>query len=233
MCTATVGLLYTTLMTEAIGYVRVSTAEQVDSGLGLDAQRSAILAEAQRRGWHLVEIVEDAGFSGKSLHRPGMELVLEALRTKRADTLVVAKLDRLGRSLLDLAGLIDEAGKRGWALVALDIGVDTGTLSGKAMAQVMGVFAELERGMIRLRAREALAAAKGRGTRVGRPPVLPRDITDRIVAERRAGLSLRHIADGLDRDRIPTAQGGRRWHASTVKAILGQRDRQQSSGTDQ
>jgi DNA invertase Pin-like site-specific DNA recombinase len=212
--------MYTTLVTDAIGYVRVSTDEQADSQLGLEAQRSAIVSEAERRGWRLLEIVEDAGVSGKDLQRPGMALVLEALRDKRADTLVVAKLDRLGRSLLDLAGLIERANKQKWALVALDIGVDTATLSGKAMAQMMAVFAELERGMIGLRTREALEAAKRRGTRIGRPPTLGATVVDRIVVDAAAGLSLRAIAARLNEDHVPTAQGGREWHASTVRAVL-------------
>jgi DNA invertase Pin-like site-specific DNA recombinase len=207
-------------MTDAIGYVRVSTEEQADSQLGLAAQRAAIIAEADRRGWRLIEIVEDAGFSGKSLNRPGVRLVLEALKDKRADTLVVAKLDRLGRSLVDLAGLMDLAGKQGWALVAMDIGVDTTSLSGKAMAGMMAVFAELERGMIGLRTREALAAARERGTIVGRRSRLPREIIDRITSEREAGRSLRAIADGLNADGVPTGQGGRRWYASTVKKVV-------------
>jgi DNA invertase Pin-like site-specific DNA recombinase len=206
-------------VTEAIGYVRVSTEEQAESRLGLDAQRAAIVAEAARRGWHLVAVFEDAGVSGKNLRRPGMELVLEILRTKRADTLVVAKLDRLGRSLLDLAGLIERAGKQGWALVALDIGVDTGTLSGKTMAQMMAVFAELERGMIGARTREALAAARRRGTHVGRGRAAA-DVADRIVAQRAAGRSLRAIAAALNTSSTPTAQGGRQWHASSVRSVL-------------
>lgn len=205
----------------AIGYIRVSTEEQADSQLGLAAQRAAILAEAVRRGWRLVDVIEDAGFSGKDLNRPGMLLVLEALREKRADTLVVAKLDRLGRSLLDLAGLIDKAAKQHWALVALDIGVDTSSLTGKAMAGMMAVFAALERGMISHRTREALRAAGLRGTKIGRTSVLPDDVVARMLRERAAGRSLRDIARGLDADGVPTGQGGRRWYASSVTAALG------------
>jgi DNA invertase Pin-like site-specific DNA recombinase len=213
-------LLYTRHVTDAIGYVRVSTEEQADSQLGLAAQRAAIIAEAERRGWHLVEIVEDAGVSGKSLNRPGMIMVLAALRERRADTLVVAKLDRLGRSLLDLAGLIERAGKEGWGLVALDIGVDTASLSGKAMAGMMAVFSELERGMIGLRTREALRAARERGTVVGRRSTLPTDVVERIRAEYRSGASLSDVAAALTRDGVPTGQGGRRWYPSTVASVL-------------
>jgi len=110
-----------------IGYLRCSTEEQADSRAGLEAQRTAILAEAQRRGWSETDLtfVEDAGFSGKNLDRPGIVAALDALRHRRADTLVVSKLDRLWRSMLDFAGLMDRASRERWALVALDLGVVT------------------------------------------------------------------------------------------------------------
>lgn len=207
-------------MTEAIGYVRVSTDEQADSRLGLEAQRAAIVAEAERRGWRLVEIVEDAAISGRDLDRPGMALVLRALQTRRADTLVVAKLDRLGRSLLDVAGLIEMAARQGWALVALDVGVDTASLTGKAMAGMMAVFAELERGLIGQRTRDALRAARERGTVLGRPRVLSHEVLERIARDRAAGASLRAIARRLDEDGVRTGHGAPRWQVSAVQSAL-------------
>lgn len=91
-----------------IGYVRVSTEEQGVSGAGLQAQRAAIIAECERRGWTLVEIAEDVG-SGKSLKRPGIRMALDMLAAGDASALVVAKLDRLSRSMLDFAGSIGRA----------------------------------------------------------------------------------------------------------------------------
>ncbi|MGA2932232.1 MAG: recombinase family protein, partial [Acidimicrobiales bacterium] len=91
-----------------VGYVRVSTDEQATSGLGLDAQRAAIDDECSRRGWELVEVYEDAGASGKTIvGRPALQEALEAVRSHRAGALVVAKLDRLSRSLLDVAALME------------------------------------------------------------------------------------------------------------------------------
>ena len=203
-----------------IGYMRVSTEEQAESLAGLEAQRAAILAEAERRGWHLVEVIEDAGFSGKSLKRPGIATALDALRRHRADALVVAKLDRLSRSLLDLAGLMETATREHWALVALDVNVDTTTPSGKAMASMMGVFAQLERDLIGQRTREALAVKRREGVQLGRPRSLPEDVVARIVAERAEGAALQLIADRLTAEGVPGAQGGRRWYASTVRAVL-------------
>ena len=112
------------------GYVRVSTSEQVESGAGLDAQRRALREEAQRRGWVLA-LYEDAGASGKSLSgRPGLQAALAAVEGGHADALAVAKLDRLSRSLLDFASIVERARKRGWNLVCLDIGIDLSTPAG-------------------------------------------------------------------------------------------------------
>ena len=84
-------------------HVRVSTSEQGSSGAGLEAQRRAILAECQRRGWHLVETIEDAGYSARDLRRPGIQEALRALEDGKASALVVAKPDRLSRSMLDFS----------------------------------------------------------------------------------------------------------------------------------
>ena len=95
-----------------LAYVRVSTEEQRGSGAGLAAQRAAILAECQRRGWKLVDAIEDAGYSARDLKRPGVRIALEMLRDGGADALVVAKLDRLSRSMLDFAGIMAAAQSR-------------------------------------------------------------------------------------------------------------------------
>jgi DNA invertase Pin-like site-specific DNA recombinase len=203
-----------------IGYARVSTEEQTVSGAGLAAQRAAIVAEAERRGWHLVDVIEDAGFSGRSLNRPGISVALEALRHNEADALVVAKLDRLSRSMLDFAGLMDRASRERWALVALDLGVDTTTPSGEAMANVMATFAQFERRLISQRTREALAQKRLSGVRLGRPRVLSDEVLRRIVVDRAAGRTLQAIADALNRDGVATAQGGQRWYAATVRKAL-------------
>jgi DNA invertase Pin-like site-specific DNA recombinase len=203
-----------------IGYIRVSTDEQAGSGAGLAAQRAAILAEVRRRGWDHVEIIEDAGYSARDLRRPGLQAALEALHQKRADTLVVSKVDRLSRSLLDFAGLMDRATREHWALVALDLTVDTTSPAGEAMANVMATFAQFERRLISQRTREALAHKRAQGVRLGRHPQLPDDVYQRIVDERAAGRTLAAIADGLNRDTVPTAQGGKGWYPSTVRAVL-------------
>ncbi len=207
-------------MDRVIGYVRVSSEEQADSRAGLIAQRAAILAEAERRGWHVVEMIEDAGFSGKDLKRPGIQTALDAMKSRKADTLVVAKLDRLSRSLLDFAGLMNRATREKWALIALDLGVDTTSPAGEAMANVLATFAQFERRLIGQRTREALAAKKAQGVRLGRPSLVPEAVRERAVELQKGGLSLRGIAAVLNEAGTPTVQGGTRWHASTVRALL-------------
>jgi DNA invertase Pin-like site-specific DNA recombinase len=203
-----------------IGYLRVSTDEQALSGAGLEAQRAAIAVECRRRGWQLVETLEDAGYSAKDLKRPGVREALRALEAGEANALVVAKLDRLSRSMLDFAALMATAQKQQWALVALDCAVDTSTPAGEAMAHVLATFGQFERRLIGQRTREALAIKRASGVRLGRPPTVPQAIVRRIQRQRARGDSLRAIADALNRDGVPTAQGGAQWYAATVRGIL-------------
>lgn len=204
----------------AVAYVRVSTTEQADSGAGLAAQRTTIDAEVARRGWDLIEVYTDRA-SGKSLAgREGLDRALGELDGGRADVLVVAKLDRLSRSLLDFAALMERSRRKGWSLVALDLGVDTTTPAGEMVASLMATFAQYERRIIGVRTKEALAAKKAAGVRLGRPRSLPQAVVDRIVRQRQTGASFRAIADDLQREGVPTAQGGAHWHPATVRQVL-------------
>ena len=202
-----------------IAYSRVSTEEQSVSGLGLDAQRSALEAEVARRGWEEVVYVSDEGKSGKNLNRPGMTQALEALAAGTANVLVVAKLDRLSRSILDFVTLLDRAKREGWSLVVLDLGIDMGTPSGQLMANVMASFAEYERQLIGARTASALQAKKAQGFRLGRPVTLDRQVAQRIVVMRQQGMSTPKIAAALTADGTATATGGK-WWPSTVSAVL-------------
>jgi DNA invertase Pin-like site-specific DNA recombinase len=133
-------------MREAIGYIRVSSDEQADSGLGLEAQRQRIRAYCNMKGLSLVTIFEDAGVSGgKALGtRPaGSRLLAEAKKNK--PILVVAKFDRLFRSVADAAQTIADFDKKGIELVAIAESFDMTSPYGSAMAQMASVFAELER----------------------------------------------------------------------------------------
>lgn len=203
----------------AVGYARVSTEEQADEGGSLEAQRAAIEREAERRGWELVEVFRDTA-SGKSLNgRHGLQKALRTLERREAGILVVAKLDRLSRSLKDFADMMERATRKGWALVALDLGVDTTTPSGELCAHLMASVAQWERRAIGQRTKDALAVKRAQGTRLGRPPILPPGVRRSIVRMRARGLSYAEIARRLNRRRVPTAQGGREWWPATVRKV--------------
>jgi Resolvase, N terminal domain len=113
---------------ESSGNCRVGTAEQGESGAGLAAPRMSICTEVERRGWDLIEVFEDVGASGRAiLGRPGLIGALDAIEAGSAQGLVVAKLDRLSRSLLDFAALMARSRENGWMLCCLDLCVDTST----------------------------------------------------------------------------------------------------------
>jgi DNA invertase Pin-like site-specific DNA recombinase len=112
------------------------------------------------------------------------------------------------------------AQKQHWALVALDCAVDTSTPSGEAMANMVAVFSQFERRLISQRTKEALAVKRASGVRLGRPPTLPEGVVRRIQRARARGDSLRQIAGDLNQAGVPTAQGGARWYAATVRHVL-------------
>jgi DNA invertase Pin-like site-specific DNA recombinase len=205
---------------KVIAYLRVSTAEQADSGLGIEAQRAAILREAQARGWDeaSIEWINDAGFSAKSMKRPGLTIALEAMRDGRGDILVVAKTDRLSRSLLDFVSITQTAQKQGWLLLALDSPSDPTTAAGEAMSNMLAVFAQFERRCISERTAAALERAKSNGVTLGRPRTLAADTVARILSERESGTSYNAIARSLNAENVPTAQGGN-WAAATVRKV--------------
>jgi DNA invertase Pin-like site-specific DNA recombinase len=211
------------LAVRAIGYCRVSSQEQKDSGLGIAAQRSAVTAEIAHRGWELADLVVDEAESAKDLNRPGIRGVLQRLANGEADALVVSKLDRLTRSTLDLAELLVWADRTGVRLIVKDLGVDTSTSTGRLVAGIMGQVAEWEREQIAARTRDAAAERRKRGLKMGRDGVRDTDpqLAQRIQRERASGATWQAIADGLNRDGIATVRGGREWRVSSVQSAAG------------
>jgi DNA invertase Pin-like site-specific DNA recombinase len=206
-------------VSRVIGYLRVSTREQRDSGLGLAAQRATIQAEADRRGWQ-VEWLEDAGFTASNLRRPALQQALDLLAAGKAEALVVARLDRLSRSLRDFAGLVEASRQQGWSLHCQDVAVDTSTPAGELLVNVMASFAMFERRLIQARTTDALAAAKARGVRLGGPITTPPATAARTVALAATGLSHAAVARALTAEGHTTASGGT-WHRSGVRRVLG------------
>lgn len=202
-----------------IGYTRVSTTDQGESGAGLEVQRAAIAAECEKRGWVLERIEEDV-LSGRTINRPGLQRALADCRDGKVAGIVAAKLDRLSRSLLDFATLLANARKRGYNVVALDLGLDLSTPSGKMMAGVMSTFAEYERDLISQRTKDALAVKRAQGVTLGRPRTMPDELRHRIRIMHVKGMSYSAIARTLTTEGTPTVHGGVRWYPSTIRAAL-------------
>lgn len=202
-----------------VAYTRVSTLDQAASGAGLGAQRTAISEEAGRRGWTIVSTIEDAGVSGRTLQRPGLERALDLCRAGQADGIVVAKLDRLSRSVVGFGRLLEAAKREGWNVVALDFGIDLSTPGGELVANVLVSVAQWEARVIGDRTREGLAEKRAQGVKLGRRFSVPEDIRAQIVDARAAGRTLRSIADELNRHAVPTARGGREWAPETVRKV--------------
>lgn len=198
-------------------YTRVSTDEQSESRNGLESQRAMIDAEGERRGWDL-EHHTDAGVSGKIMG-PQLQEVLQLLASGQGDGLVVTKLDRLSRSIINAANILDAALAQGWTLVILDMGVDLSTATGRAFANTMMVFAQLERELISERTKAGLAAKRTRGERLGRPRLAKPGVVRRITLDRNAGLSFAKIASTLEAEGILSPAGLSTWQPSTVRRI--------------
>jgi DNA invertase Pin-like site-specific DNA recombinase len=217
----------------AIGYIRVSSEEQADSGLGLEAQREKIKAYATLKGLILTDIHEDAGISGgKPLgSRPAGGQLLHS--AKKGTIVIVAKLDRLFRSVADAAGTVADFDKQGIELVSIAEGFDMTNPYGRAMAQMASVFAELERMLIKDRTKSALGVKKARNERVSRSRY-GWDVIDggkltvnakeqaaiRLIRRLRAqGRSLPRIAADLNGRGVPTKHG-KPWIHTSVVSIL-------------
>jgi DNA invertase Pin-like site-specific DNA recombinase len=187
---------------------------------GLGRQRQAIAAACRRRGWQLVKVVEDTGLSSEDLRRPAAREALRLLETADGNGLVAANKGRLSRLLPDLRALIETANKQGWALVALDYALETTPPAAEPVASLLAGFAPCQRQLHSQRIRQALAAKRAQGVRLGRPASMSPYAIERITREHAAGKSLTQIANGLNADQVPTAQGGRRWYPATIRHTL-------------
>ena len=222
-------------MRTALGYVRVSSDEQADSGLGLEAQRQRVRAYCEMQSLELAAVYEDPGVSGgKPLRsRPaGNRLLAEARRSR--SVVVVARLDRLFRSVADAAQTIADFDRFGIELVAIAEGFDMTNPYGRAMAQMASVFAELERAMIRERTRAAMKVKRGRGERIsGHEPygwdfgaggLLIENAKEQkarawIRRLHTEGKSLRGIAELLNARGIKPKRGKRWLHSSVLRIV--------------
>jgi DNA invertase Pin-like site-specific DNA recombinase len=151
-------------------YLRVSTDSQTT-----DNQRRELEGVAARCGWQIVKIYEDAGVSGSKGRdkRPGLDAMMKAVNAKDFEMVAAWSVDRLGRSLTDLLSILQALHDKGVDLFLHQQGLDTSTTAGRAMFQMLGVFAEFERGIIRERVNAGLARAREHGMALGRPRTEP------------------------------------------------------------
>ncbi len=146
-------------------YLRVSTSKQ-----DTENQLLELSAVADRSGWDIWKIYEDAGISGAKGRdkRPGLDAMMKAVNARQFDLVAAWSVDRLGRSLTDLLSILQDLKEKDVDLFLHQQGLDTSTTAGKAMFQMLGVFAEFERGIIRERVNAGLARARAKGTKLGR-----------------------------------------------------------------
>ena len=216
----------------AIGYVRVSTDQQAQEGVSLQAQETRIRAHCVSQELELIDLIIDDGYSAKSLERPGIKRALGLLGAGKADAIVVVKLDRLTRSVKDLGVLLDGYFREGqpYSLLSVSDSIDTRSAGGKLLLNVLMSVAQWEREAISERTREAMSELKRRGIRTGgagygwqwsaepdasgRRQLIPHpdeQATVRRICElHRMGLSVRAIAQALDREGI-RARKSRSW----------------------
>ena len=150
----------------AIGYVRVSTDRQADHGVSLEAQEAKIRAMATVQGAELIDVIVDGGESAKSLNRPGVHRLLNLVNCG-IDAVIIAKLDRLTRSVKDLCSLLELFEKRKVALISVAESLDTGSAAGRLVITIMGAVSQWEREAIGERTRDALRHKRSQGRRVG------------------------------------------------------------------
>jgi len=151
----------------AIGYVRVSTGRQAEHGVSLDAQEAKIRAMATVQGAELIDVIVDGGESAKSLNRPGLQRLMELVNGGKVEGVIVAKLDRLTRSVKDLCRLLELFEKRKVALISVAESLDTGSAAGRLVITIMGAVSQWEREAIGERTRDALLHKRSKGERVG------------------------------------------------------------------
>src|ERR1700692_3580055 len=174
-------------------YLRVSTSKQ-----DTDNQRRELEVVAKRTGWEIVKVFEDAGINGAKGRdqRPGLDAMMKAVNAREFDMVASWSVDRLGRSLTDLLSILQGLHEKGVGLFLHQQGLDTTTTAGKAMFQMLGVFAEFERGIIRERVNAGLARARANGTKLGRRRVNP-SVEARILELRAKGDGILKIGKKL------------------------------------
>jgi DNA invertase Pin-like site-specific DNA recombinase len=176
-------------------YARISTA---DKGQDPELQLKALRTYAQARGWEIFDEYKDIGLSGSKDRRPGLDRLLNDANKRRIDGILVWKLDRFGRSLRSLVIALEELRTLGIQFVSYTENLDFSTPAGRAMANLIGVFAEFERDLIRERVKAGLQNAKAKGIRLGRASLIDVGLLTKVSDLRDKGMTIRAIAGHLN-----------------------------------
>jgi len=221
-------------MADVIGYVRVSTDRQADQGSSLETQEAKVRAMATVQGATLIDVIVDGGASGKSLSRPGLQRLLGLVNGGRVQGVIVAKLDRLTRSVKDLCQLLDLFERRSVALVSVAESLDTGSAAGRLVITIMGAVSQWEREAIGERTRDVLSHKRSNGERVGNihygyrlsedgfhvePEPAEQQVLEAVRALRGRHRSLREVAAALN-DRGLRTRRGSKWRHEYVKNVI-------------
>lgn len=215
-----------------LGYARCSTLEQVDA-TSISAQVAKLQAYAALSGRRIADIVVDGGISGRSIDRPGMSSILERVKRREIEAVIITKLDRLTRSIKDLCDLVELFAKTDTALISTTESIDTSSASGRLVLHVLGVLGEFEREQIAERTSTALAHLRENRKPYGHPPfgfqrqgdaliAIPQELRalHQIRRMRQDGCTLRGIGRWLEDSGLTPRQGGRCWHPSAVRHVL-------------
>lgn len=218
---------------KALGYVRVSTDEQAREGISLDNQKAKIESYCTLHDLELVGIVEDAGKSGKDLNREGIQQLMELVKKHRTHAIVVYKLDRLSRRVIDTLTLIELFQKHSVAFHSLTESIDTSSALGKFFLNVMASLAQMERDLISERTKDALQHKISKNERAGQipygwilssdgktlMPVSEQQETISLIKDLHSqGCSYRSICRELEKNGYEPV--GAKWHHQSIKNIL-------------
>jgi site-specific DNA recombinase len=219
---------------KAVGYIRVSTDQQADRGVSLEAQAERVRAMATVQGAELIDVVVDGGESAKTMNRPGLQRILSLVQAGAVQAVIVAKLDRLTRSVKDLCSLLELFEKRSVALISVAESLDTASAAGRLVITIMGAVSQWEREAIGERTREALRHKRSKGERVGNIEfgyrlaaddwhVEPNPPEQKALAAirklRQNGRTLRAIAATLNRGGHRTRRGSE-WRLESVARVI-------------
>jgi DNA invertase Pin-like site-specific DNA recombinase len=222
--------------TRAVAYIRVSTEKQADKGVSLDAQRAKVEQYAELYDLELLEVVIDAGVSAKTLDRSGLQKALGMLKAGQAEALLVAKLDRLTRSVVHLGQLVEDYfAKDRWALLSVGEQIDTRSAAGRLVLNVLASVSQWEREAIGERTSAAMQHKASLGEYTGgdlpygyslAPDgelLVPNSAEQAVLGTARklrsAGLSLRSVARELNAQGFRSRTGKQFAHAQIARML--------------